>query len=206
LPERGVVMELTGQVTAYKGRNFLLPTIAPRLVGFEASPAPSTQPETVPGAAEHEGEGGGASEIGTQSASEAEQQLQRALSGLSQAATAASDLAGDVPATDVEEMTVDAAALASPSEGTILAARRGTIARDSGGAWVFAFDADAEGSADPPLVLLPCLMLERMESYARLMGAHAPVLLSGRVFRYEGRGYILPSAFRIPAEHSRIQP
>ena len=199
LQERGVIFELTGQVTAYKGRNFLLLTSAPRLVGYEATTAARQEDQPDPGAGDAGGDGAGA-----QSADEAEQQLQRALSGLGQAAAAGAP--DPETRSDADRAAAEASAQDSQSEGTILASRRGTIARDAGGAWVFSFDADAEGVADPPLVLLPCLQLERIESYARLMGAHAPVLLSGRVHRYEGRGYILPTAFSIPAEHSRITP
>ena len=40
-------------------------------------------------------------------------------------------------------------------EGTTVLARRGTIRRTRDGAFIFVFDADAEGLSDPPLLLLP---------------------------------------------------
>ena len=52
-------------------------------------------------------------------------------------------------------------------EGTLLMSRRGQIRRNRQGGWIFVFDADAEGRADPPVALLPCLMLETIERHGR---------------------------------------
>ena len=91
-------------------------------------------------------------------------------------------------------------------EETQLVSRRGKITRDSGGGWMFVFDADASGLADPPLRLLPCLLLERIEDYARRTGNNSPALLSGPVYLYGGENYLLPTVFRIPAERRNITP
>ena len=84
--------------------------------------------------------------------------------------------------------------------------RRGRIVRDGGGAWLFLFDADASGLADPPMILLPCLLLERMERYAQRAAPEAPMLLNGRVFRYHERNYLLPSVFQIPRHRTPLHP
>ena len=80
------------------------------------------------------------------------------------------------------------------------------MVRDGGGAWLFLFDADASGLADPPMILLPCLLLERMERYAQRAESHAPMLLSGRVFRYHQVNYLLPTTFQIPRERTPLRP
>ena len=78
--------------------------------------------------------------------------------------------------------------------------------RGAHGTWWFTFDADSSGLSDPPMVILPCLLLERMERYAARTGARTAMLLSGRVYVYEDRNYILPTMFQIPRERTTINP
>ena len=52
---------------------------------------------------------------------------------------------------------------------------------------------DASGLADPPMRLLPCLLLERIEDYARREGSNSPALLSGPVYLFGGKNYLLPT-------------
>ena len=91
-------------------------------------------------------------------------------------------------------------------EETQIVNRRGKITRDSGGGWMFVFDADATALADPPMRLLPCLLVERIEDYARRTGNNSPALISGPVYLYQGQNYLLPTVFRIPAERKNITP
>ena len=91
-------------------------------------------------------------------------------------------------------------------EATILIQRRGSISRTPGGAWSFVLDADAEGLEDPPLTLLPCLLLHKIEEHTRRSGGNAPALISGRVYVYQGRNYLLPTTFRIPRERTKLNP
>jgi hypothetical protein len=49
-------------------------------------------------------------------------------------------------------------------------------------------------------------LLERIETYVQRAGSTAPVLLSGRVHAYEGRGYLLPTVFQIPRERTMLRP
>ena len=79
-------------------------------------------------------------------------------------------------------------------EGTFLVRRRGQPARASDGQWVFVFHRDTTGHVDPPMILLPSPMLERLES---LVGPAEPspvVYISGQVFQYHGQNLLLPSA------------
>ncbi|MFM9958683.1 MAG: hypothetical protein ACKVZJ_11450 [Phycisphaerales bacterium] len=114
-------------------------------------------------------------------------------------------------------------------EGTMLASRRGRLLRGPMGELIFAPDngtgmpraardpgtggktnqnpqADA-AQADPalaqsllPMRLLPCLNLQEME---RLTQAHAVALefkVSGQVFVYDGKNYLLPTMYLIEAD------
>lgn len=87
-------------------------------------------------------------------------------------------------------------------EGALLASRRGRLVRSDQGQWVFAFDAGTSaGSApavrDRPLVVLPCLALQDMERNAHRLGDSVAMTVSGRVYLYAGRNYIMPTMFRI---------
>ena len=92
------------------------------------------------------------------------------------------------------------------AEGTILISRRGVLSRSSDGAWTFIHDADSTGLADPPLRIMPCLLLEQMEHYINQYGRNAPVLLSGHVYVYNRHNYILPRTYRIPREYTNLSP
>jgi hypothetical protein len=92
------------------------------------------------------------------------------------------------------------------AEGTVVTARRGRIRRTERGGFVFVFDADAEGLADPPMRLLPCLLLERLEEELRKTGERLVVLLSGHVYTYRGRNYLRPTLYRTPRERTLLTP
>ena len=91
-------------------------------------------------------------------------------------------------------------------ENSALINRRGKITRDRSGGWLLVFDADAAGSADPPVKLLPCMLLQSIEDYARRSGNNSPLIISGQVYLYNGQNYLLPTVYRIPHERSRITP
>ena len=114
---------------------------------------------------------------------------------------------GAADETPSEDATPDDDTTTPPvHEGVIMVARRGNLTRTDRGAWMFVFDADAEGLADPPLVILPCLLLERMERQATRAGRSTPILLSGQVYHYRGRRFVLPTVFRVPYERTRLTP
>lgn len=92
-------------------------------------------------------------------------------------------------------------------EGTFLSRRRGVLFVTDWGAYLFAFHPDERGVRDRPVVLLPCETLRRMET-AALVTEQAPrerarvreigaFSLSGEVFAYRGRNYVLPTAFSL---------
>jgi len=88
----------------------------------------------------------------------------------------------------------------------VLTDRRAKIRRTGAGTFVAVFDADAEGQSDPPMTLLPCLLLERLERHARRVGEQATVLISGHVYTYAGRNSLRPTMYRVPRERTQMTP
>ncbi|TVQ63200.1 MAG: hypothetical protein EA378_02605 [Phycisphaerales bacterium] len=85
-------------------------------------------------------------------------------------------------------------------EATFLVRRQGTLLKAPSGERVFVFlDApeDRPGQTVPlrPMVMIPCATLERMERYATGDAGLEYFTVSGEVFLYRGRNYLLPTAF-----------
>lgn len=93
-------------------------------------------------------------------------------------------------------------------EGQFVLNRRGRMTRTTEGmtGWMFAFDSDSDGLADPPMHLMPCKMLEDMESIIAEQGDDAPFTLSGQVFVYRNANYLLPTLMQLAPKRSNIQP
>ena len=90
-------------------------------------------------------------------------------------------------------------------EGELLISRRGRVLRDRSGAWVVVPDADATGLQDPSMILLPSNKLVGIENWARRGGIGKPILISGEVFSYRGRHFLLPTAWRVPRERPNLK-
>ena len=75
-----------------------------------------------------------------------------------------------------------------------ISARRGRTVRAPDGSWLFVEDNDDGRGAR--MTLLPCRVLQAVESVALREGDDAAVLLSGRVYRYHDRDFLLPTLFQ----------
>lgn len=84
-------------------------------------------------------------------------------------------------------------------EGMFLTARPGGLLRVSTGDWVFVPQQSAQGIELRPMVLLPSQTLTRLASGAQTVLGQAAGVVSGQVFVYRGREYLLPTAYRIIA-------
>ncbi|MBL1218876.1 MAG: hypothetical protein D8M59_15460 [Planctomycetes bacterium] len=92
-------------------------------------------------------------------------------------------------------------------EGTIIVDRAGRMVRsDIGGEWLFTFEADRNGKQDPPMVLMPCRRLERMEKLMEERADATVFRVSGQVFVYYDRNYLLPTWYQIPYERNNLSP
>ncbi len=176
MPDEQIVFDLTGQVFVYRGRNFLMPTHAPRLVDY----VPPSRPDDIDLKAAAPAD----------SAEAILRDLDRTVGPLARSPRRAAATTANPPV----------------APGTMVLWRHGWMVREPGGAWSFVFGADATGLNDPPMILLPCRMLEDMERHALRSSPDEPLLVSGRVTRYRGRNYLLPTMFRIPRYTSALRP
>ena len=83
-------------------------------------------------------------------------------------------------------------AAAASVPGGYLTSRRGRVVRSGDGSPMFVFDTGASSRGEPPLFLLPCMNLSRLENVAASQGEKATVTLSGDVVMYHGKSYLLP--------------
>ena len=81
-------------------------------------------------------------------------------------------------------------------EGEFVVNRRGRLVRVAGSPFpVFAFDADSASSPDPPMTLMPSQLLEEMQATLE-EDRSAVFIVTGQVFTYQGRNYLLPTMSR----------
>lgn len=80
-------------------------------------------------------------------------------------------------------------------EGTVLASRRGRVVPIEGGWCVYVFDADAQGQAEPPMILLPSARLAEIRRAAVSSAKTLTFQISGSVTASGGRNYLLPTFF-----------
>ncbi len=89
---------------------------------------------------------------------------------------------------------VQAALLA---EGSFLSDRRGILVPVGERDWGFVFDADAQGRADRPMLLQPCLRLAEMVRLRASRNRTATFVISGRVMIYQGVNALMPEEARL---------
>ena len=82
------------------------------------------------------------------------------------------------------------------SEGTRITNRRGHLVRNSEGAWVFIFVADATGLSDPPCTVLPTSKSRGLFLYASRGGFTIPLLVSGEILTYHGHDFLILRSWR----------
>ena len=165
------VFVVTGQVFVYGGVNYLLPTLARQ--GGQAAPEETASPvkptESAPGV----------------------QELIRQLEAQREQPRG--------PEARPAEAQPGPGTSAMVAEGQSVARRRGRLVRAPEGAWALAFDSGAAGDTkvDRPMILSPCLNLQRMEAWAMRGGDATSFEVSGRVLAYQGRNYLIPTMFQV---------
>ena len=176
-PDQSFVFDLSGQVFIYRGRNYLLPTHAPRLTGYH--PGVDRMPSIV--------------------VEEQDDSAETILEQLDEAA-------GALPRSPRANSTPREGTGQTETEGATLLWRRGWLSRNGDGTWLFVLESDASAKKDPPMIVMPCLLLERMERYASSEGSAVALLVSGRIYRYEKRSYLLPTSFEVPRHRTLLTP
>ena len=164
---------VSGQVFLYKGRNYFLPTFYRALSEF-TDPAPAvTDPDTPDPSADTDPE------------------IDELVRAIEQFSPAPRD--GDFD--PVAEADIAAHAGDLMPDGSMLTPRRGVFISTTSGELAFTIDVDADTAAGPttPMVVLPGRTLALIDRLIEEHGMGTPFVLSGRVFQYRGRNYIIPS-------------
>jgi len=90
-------------------------------------------------------------------------------------------------------------------EGEFIVNRTGRVVRSSDGAHVlFIFDADDKESPEPPMILMPCQLLESMERIITERGEDVEFVLSGEVFVYRKHNHLLPTMMKIAVDRGNL--
>jgi hypothetical protein len=91
-------------------------------------------------------------------------------------------------------------------EGEFVVSRRGRLVHANGGTQcVFVFDSDGQLSPEPPMFLLPCLMLQEGEATVAERGDKVVFKLSGQVFEYKGANYLLPTMMMLAPDQDNLK-
>ncbi|TVQ31104.1 MAG: hypothetical protein EA376_11000 [Phycisphaeraceae bacterium] len=172
---------VSGQVFVYRGRNYLLPTMHTLATDRrEDLEAPAY------------GEANGEAPLGPDQSPKKDPSVDDLILALEDA----TPRRGEAPA------RLDSPTPGLLREGTYLVMRRGRIVRE-GSEWRFLIDNDVDDpiGVDPPMTLMPCQTLAMIEQAAGQRREGLSFVLSGRVFVYNGRNYLLPAMF--VADHRR---
>jgi hypothetical protein len=177
-----VTFTLSGDVTLFEGRNWIMPRHAEVHTGHAPREEP-TQAPVDPGEEMRDGTSDG------DSIADIVADLQSSIKTLPRTLDAGT--AGDADTTE-------------EPDGTLILSRRGRLLRGRHGAWVFIFDADAWGGSDAPAVLLPSSTLQTLVQNGRRGDYRNPVHLSGSMTTYRGRRFLLPTAVTELRERSNL--
>lgn len=189
--KQDVLFEVTGRVLVFEQRNYLLPLSASLLDrGVAPSPPPPSERITPP-----PGEEADAPPAVPPPPTDAATLIRDLKSDVPIVRSLASETT-DAPASSPGQPAAEQAAPLR-SDGTLIFSRRGTVMRTPEGGWKFVFAADASGLADPPMTILPCLLLEQLRDLLRQRPQPPTILMSGEVLTYRGRNFLLPSMYQV---------
>lgn len=82
-------------------------------------------------------------------------------------------------------------------EGTFLNRRVGTLVKTNAGDVIFIPERSANARSEPAVALLPCQTLERIEVLQHAFAPTSRAVVSGQVFVYYDRSYMLPTLISI---------
>ena len=172
-------VEVTGALTVFAGRNWLLPVHVEREEALATRDVPTEVPEIPEGPTDAGDD---------ESVADIVADLESAVSTLRRGIRERPD----------DEMSADVA------DDLVLVSRRGRISRDKAGAWILLLDADSHHGAEDRLILLPSKVLNELVRKTRQTGPGQPMLISGTVQHYRGRRFLLPSGWRVPRERENL--
>jgi len=226
-------LAVTGMVTAYRGLNYLLPTAPPLLVRpenpMETPPAKATPTQAEPAAkpsVESTVDGSTAPKpAGEPAPGAAEPSIEEIVTRLDKAVSSVSATAplrvsppsagGTAPSLPLEVGGDTVAANDRLLPPGLLVSRRGRVVRGPDGALLFRIDSGASGAAAAGavaaagggmLTLLPCQNLTSIEQVSERAGEGATYTMSGDVFAYRGRNYLLVRSYQVNRASEQVMP
>ena len=206
---------VSGQVHTHRGVNYLLPTAVTArpdaTITALLDAAPTDRPAETPRKAEVEPRGlpavtgdafesqSGATPATFDGSDDPIRQMESLLTRPEGAASTPGDPSVGPVAEGVHpDAGADVPVVAAPrQEGSYLVERRGrVVGGQNGGPVLFTFSADGAQADDPPVVLMPCGLLEELENDVRRADVPPEFALSGRVYAYRGVNHVLPTSYR----------
>ena len=182
---------VSGQVMAFKGRNYLLMDRPAEIVRAGAPTAKPTEAKPADPKPADDGAADPAGMINKLEGAARERDAARPVLAVPEPGgpPASTHATGpSVPTLPPEKLL---------REGSMITSRRGRMIRQPDGDWALTFDADAAGKSEPALLLLPCLNLQAMERVAERGGEAATMSVSGIVTTYKSRNYLLPTMYMV---------
>jgi len=85
-------------------------------------------------------------------------------------------------------------------EGTMVIDRLGRISHTEGGQAEFNFESDGKALRDPPMILLPNLILNQIEDQITVSNRDLKLRVTGVVTEYKGRNYLLLEKVIVPLD------
>ena len=192
-PDELIQFVMSGDLYAYRNKNYLHPRHA--AYRLEDSTAKTTTPKNTEGAPEEPID---QTLSNRESPPDGQDSIDDLLAKFEQRT-------GTLTRSLNRDQTEETTEAAIP-EGSLMHMRRGRLTRDDDGAWMFLFDADAEGLADPPVTLLPTQTLQELEGSIEQTGTASPLLLSGEILLYRNQRFLIPTLFREPKQRTFLVP
>jgi hypothetical protein len=91
-------------------------------------------------------------------------------------------------------------------EGEFVVNRSGRLVRSTDGLHLmFVFEADSRVGHEPPMILVPCQILQDMEQIVHDRGDRIMFILSGQVLAYRGANYLLPTIMKVAMDRGNLQ-
>jgi hypothetical protein len=85
-------------------------------------------------------------------------------------------------------------------EGTMIVDRLGRVSHTENGQAEFTFESDGKALRDPPMLLMPNLMLNQIEDQITAWNRDLKLRVTGVVYEYKGRNYLLLEKVIVPLD------
>lgn len=201
-----VKFRIWGEVTAYQGRNYILPTMI-NMVSLFGQPPEKTDKKTPSALTSQDSASGLETTAPPISSTPREEgslpsQLREALMAIPRAQPL--NLAQDLQANTTDKLVPDAGS-ASDNNGKDISsggpqAKEGQMVVDRVGwlayapeqqRWLFIFEADGPNRSEPPVIIHPCRLLELMEEIVLRATRQPRFRISGQYTNSQGKGFLL---------------